>query len=354
MQSNDVICAHITPQAWTAQELRDTDEWTLEFTRDEIDCLRAAASQCMDNNMGVIDIDPKSFNLGSASGKVDECRKILTTGKGVVLLRGLPVDDMTKQEAGIIFWGLGCNLGRAAAQNAYGDVLGHVWNLGKDFTKDTKARGYQSNLKLNFHTDTTDVVGLLCLRAAKSGGLSSIVSSIAIHNHLLQSDPEVVKALYEEYSWDQRGEESEGDLPYTSMPVCIRKNEDLFIRYVKSYIESAQRFDDAIKLTALQKRALELVTECAHSDEFRFDMDLRPGDIQLLNNYCVLHSRTAYEDFEDIDQRRHMLRLWLFLPEYDDRRPAQYATRNRTLEKWREQPREPIYDVGALMQAEVQ
>lgn len=339
-----------SPKAWLAADLNKSREWIIEFDNRELAAIRNAIQSCRTRSLGITRIDKDDFDLGIAHEKVMLTRQLLVHGKGVALLKGLSIQDMTKEEAGIMFWGLGAHLGRAVAQNAYGDLLGHVWNLGKDFTTDTSARGYQSNLKLNFHTDTTDIVGLLCLRSAKSGGLSSIASSAAIHNHMLQTAPELLNVLYDDFYWDQRDEESAGLASYLKMPVCIRKHDELFIRYIKTYIESAQRFEGVPPLTNAQKQALEMVTGLAHEPRFRFDMDLQPGDIQLLNNYSVLHSRTAYEDFDSLDQRRHLLRLWLFVPEYDGRRPDEYRPRHALLEKWRENPREPIYDIKMIMQ----
>jgi len=337
-----------TDAVWEVSTLEEDSSWAFELSADDIAELRQALAHAKRLGRKVPDIDTSSFPLPKLSERLSQVRRELVDGRAVVLIRGLPVAEMSKEDAGTIFWGVGAYLGSAAAQNAFGDVLGHVWDLGKDFKKDTSARGYQSRLKLSFHTDATDVVGLLCLRAAKSGGLSSVVSSAALHNAMLEQRPDLLKVLYQPFTWDLRGEEPPGHDPYVSLPVFVRHNGRVFCRFIRSYIESAQRFPEVPRLTEQQKEALAFMESLAHEDRFRCNMEFAPGDMQFVMNYSVLHSRTAYEDYEDLDRKRHLLRLWLFLPELSDR-PAAYSVRNKVIDSWLRQPRPPIYDVNELM-----
>jgi len=338
-----------SPAAWTSSVMRDDASWLYQLDSDDIFELKAALQDCRQKNKNIPFLVKEDFKIPGLAEKIGNIKSQLINGRGVALIRGLPVLELSKEDAGIIFWGIGAHLGRATAQNAYGDVLGHVWNLGRDHTTDTSSRGYQSNLRLNFHTDTTDVVGLLCLRKAKRGGLSSVASSAAIHNELLRVNQALLEVLYKNFYWDQRDEEPEGELPYIVQPVFINNMNRVFGRFVDRYIRSAQRFETVPRLTELQVEALDAVAALANSDKFRLDMDLQPGDMQFLMNYSVLHSRTAYEDFPELDRKRHLLRLWLFCSEFDANRPEIYSQRNRIVDAWLKVPRAPIYDVKEIM-----
>lgn len=338
-----------TRAVWTSSMMKNDSSWVYLLDSGDISELKSALAACRKAKKNVPYTTKEDFRIPSLASKIGKIKSQLIDGFGVALIKGLPAAEFSKEDAGIIFWGIGSHLGRATAQNAYGDVLGHVWNLGRDHTKDTASRGYQSKLRLNFHTDTTDVVGLLCLRKAKKGGVSSVASSAAIHNELLRSKPELLRELYKNFYWDQRDEEPEGELPYVVQPVFINNMNRVFCRFVDRYIRSAQRFESVPRLTMLQIEALDAVAALANSDEFRLDMDLEPGDMQFLMNYSVLHSRTAYEDFPELDKKRHLLRLWLFCNEFDQSRPVIYSQRNRIVDSWLKVPRAPVYDVNELM-----
>jgi hypothetical protein len=228
------------------------------------------------------------------------------------------------------------------AQNAQGDVLGHVRDLGRDQYKDMHARGYQTASLLPFHNDSCDIVGLCCLETAKSGGLSAVSSSVSVYNALLRSRPDLVKVLTQPFYADRRGEESEGQKPYYVTPIFIWHKGRMFNRYNRTFIDSAQRFDDVPRLTPLQIEALDSLAALCKDPTFRLDMKLERGDIQFVNNYCVLHSRTAYEDHQDEERRRHLLRLWLRTPAFEDF-PAALRDRYQDMDKWRSNPRAPSY-----------
>lgn len=334
--------------AWTARTLHDDPRWIIELSDADNTELKEALAYAKSRKRRVPELSREDFPLPTLAARLEQIRKELTHGRAVVLIRGLPVTELGKEDSGTIFWGIGTYLGTASAQNAYGDVLGHVWDLGKNPVTDTSARGYQSRLKLNFHTDATDVVGLLCLRAAKAGGLSSIASSVAIHNEIVKTRPDLAKVLYEPFHYDLRGEEPEGHKPYVKLPVFTRHEGRFFCRFIRRYIESSQRFEDVPPLTDAQQEALALVEDLAHDERFRFDMALAPGDMQFLLNYSVLHSRTAYEDHPEIDRKRHLLRLWLYVPGFGEL-PESYGVRNKVIEAWLENPRAPIYDPNVLM-----
>ncbi len=342
------ICPQLVPAAWTSETLKKDKRWLYTLSPHDISELEAALACTKEQKQSVPSIRKEDFPLPALARKLADIRAELETGFGVALIQGLPVERYTKTDAGIIYWGIGTHLGRFAPQNAFGDVLGHVFDLGKNPRVDMTARGYQSSRMLPFHTDAADVVGLLCLRPAKAGGLSSIASSVAIHNEMASRRPDLLALLYQNYAYDRRGEEGPGEKPYTMAPIYTLHKGRLFNRFVRNYIESAQRFPEVPRLTAPQIAALDLLDELTQDPRFRFDMDFAPGDMQFLNNYVVLHSRTEYEDYLETDRKRHLLRLWLFTPGMPEI-PDIYKERHQILKTWETNPRPPIYDVNEIM-----
>ncbi len=162
-------------------------------------------------------------------------------------------------------------------------------------------RGYNTNAELDYHVDGTDIVGLYCLQTAKSGGISRVASSVAIHNEILRRDPDLVDRLYEAF-------------PYYMAPIYSCRHGHFAARYIRNHIRSSQLRTDTPRLTERDHRALDIIQELAETDAFRFDMVLEQGDMQFLNNHVMIHSRTQFEDHDDPDRKRHLLRLWLSIP----------------------------------------
>jgi hypothetical protein len=231
-------------------------------------------------------------------------------GRGFVLIRGLPIRRWTEREAALAFIGIGVHLGGLRMQNGAGHLLGHVMDLGRS-SDDPNARIYQTNERQTFHTDSCDVVGLLCLRPAKSGGLSSLVSSTTIFNEMRRRRPDLARVLLDPIETDRRGEVPEGGKPYFSIPVFNWHGGLLSTIYQRQYIESARRFAGVGPLSRLQVEALDLLDELANDPTLNLTMELQPGDIQFVHNHTILHDRTAFEDFPEPERKRHLLRLWL-------------------------------------------
>jgi hypothetical protein len=337
-----------SPAAWRSADLATDKRWIYQLNQDDLAELDAALRETKRQNVGVPVIRKEHFPLPRLSQTLGGLLRELEEGLGIVLVRGLPMDHYSKQDAGTIFWGLGAHLGRAVAQNAYGDVLGHVRDLGKDWTKDMTARGYQTTAHQPFHNDSCDVVGLLCLRTAKQGGLSSIVSSVSIHNEMVKSRPDLARVLYAPFCVDRRGEQAAGDTPYYVTSIFNYHKGRLFNRFNRMYIESAQRFPEVPRLTAGQKEALDLFDALCLDERLRFDMNFNAGDMQFLNNYVTLHSRTGYEDYPEPDRKRHLLRLWLFTPGLADI-PDSLRMRYRDMDAWQKNPKPPIYKFEEIM-----
>ena len=237
----------------------------------------------------------------------------LLDGRGFVLLRGLPIERMTRREAAIAFFGLGAHMGRARAQNAAGHLLGHVADLGLS-SRNPHVRIYQTSERQTYHTDSCDVVGLLCLATARRGGLSTLVSSSTIFNEMRRRRPDLLAVLLQPIATDRRGEVPAGKSPWFDIPVFSWYEGHLTALYHRPYIDSAQRFPEVARLTPQQVAALDLFDDLTNDPALHLHMEFRPGDIQLVHNHTVLHDRTAFEDWPEPDRRRHLLRLWLACP----------------------------------------
>jgi hypothetical protein len=294
---------------WATRE----DEWLTHFSSEEIKELETAAEQWGTEHDHIPTITTEDFKLPILAPKLLKLREELIHGRGFSLLRGLPTANYTEREATIIFCGLGSHLGRTRPQNAQGDIIGHVKDLGLR-SSNPNVRIYQTNERQTFHTDSADVVGLLCLKAAKSGGLSMLVSSSAIFNEMRSKRQDLLPLLLEPIATDRRGEVPAGMKPYFLIPVFNYHVGHITAIYQRQYIDSAQRFPDAPRLTKQHVEALDLFDELANSPRLNLSMKLEPGDMQFVYNHALLHDRTGFEDWPDDDQKRHLLRLWLSVP----------------------------------------
>jgi hypothetical protein len=298
------------PVAWRGAELARSGAWVDELSREDVSELEAAALAASRNGRPMVEIRREHFALPHLGPRLDAIRRELLRGRGFILLRGLPLEHYTLADAAAIFYGLGTHFGTALSQNAQGHVLGHVKDLGYD-AGDPRTRLYQTNQRQGYHTDSADIVALMCIRPARSGGASSLASTVTAYNEVLARRPDLVSALFEPVATDHRGEEPPGGRPWFSIPVLSWYAGQLTGIYQRRYIDSAQRFPDAPRLTARQREALDVFDAALDDPAVHLEMDFCPGDVQLIHNHQILHDRTAFEDDADPQKRRHLLRLWL-------------------------------------------
>ena len=330
---------------WKGPALANISDWIYVLTDDDIAELNNALAHVKSQGLKIPNITKADFPLPRLANTLSDILQELEHGRGAKLIRGLPVELLGETDATTIYWGLGTYLGNAVAQNMMGERLGHVKAVGANWDQNFNLRGYQTPVHLPFHCDKSDVVGLLCLQTAKSGGTSSFASSIAIHNEILRTRPDLLPELYKPFCIDHRGEEFEGEDPFYVAQVFTIHNDKFFGRFGQKYVESAQRFPQVPRLTDAQTEAMNLFSKLALSDEIRLDMEFERGDMQFLNNHYTVHSRTGYEDYEEDERRRHLLRMLLFTPSYDDV-PENTANLNAFIRRWGDEPRETILAVG--------
>lgn len=302
------------PAAWYGKDMHRTRDWVMELSHADRGEIDAAIKVFRASGTGLEEIHPGSFPLPSLQARLAAVAEQLLDGRGFVLIRGVPVERYSREEAAIAYMGLCSYLGKPRSQNAAGHLLGHVKDLGVDVT-DPRVRYYQTNRKLQYHTDSVDVVGLLCLKTAKSGGESFIVSSITCHNEILRRRPDLHPLLFQPFPTDRRGEIPEGMLPWFDMPVFHWHAGKLSAILTREYIESAQKnFPEVRRLTAAEREALDLLDQLTNDPEIHLSMEFRPGDIQLLHNHQILHSRGDFENWPEPERHRHLLRLWICPP----------------------------------------
>ncbi|HEV2335863.1 MAG TPA: TauD/TfdA family dioxygenase [Stellaceae bacterium] len=301
------------PSAWIGADMRNREaEWSYRLSSAEVAEIEAAVRQVRARGLDIAEIRREDFPLPTLGPVLDRIKGEVIDGRGFALVRGLPVEDRPIPESATAYWGIGSYFGSARSQNAKGHLLGHVYDLGRGLSAtNPNLRSYATAERQNFHIDRCDVVALLCLRQAKSGGLSTIVSSMAVHNAMAERRPDLLERLYRPFPVDRRGEVPEGKAPFYEAPVFNAHAGLVSVLYSRLHIGSAQRFPEARRLTAEDIEALDMLAELANDPELRLDMNFMPGDIQFLHNHTILHARSAYEDWPEAERKRHLLRLWL-------------------------------------------
>jgi len=301
----------ISPAAWLGSDMAaHPEKWLVTLSADDIADLESAATHYLDLNKDIGEISKQDFPLAHFQKHLQALQKKLIMGVGVEVLRGLPIDNYSQEFMATIFCGIGSHLGSARSQNAAGHILGHVRDIGIS-SSDPNSRIYQTSDRQTFHTDSADVVGLLCIREAQEGGKSMLVSAESIYNRMNALRPDLTALLFDSIATDRRGEIPQGGKPYMAIPPLSWYDGRLTVFYQRQYIDSAQRFEGAMQLTDAHIEALDLFDALANDPELHFGMQLLPGDMQFVYNHSQLHDRTGFVDWPEPSQRRHLLRLWL-------------------------------------------
>lgn len=311
------------PEAWLGSEMAQSTEWIRTVPREAAAEMDAALDGLKGRSLAWPDFGRDDFPLPTFARGLQAVLEALENGRGFALLRGIPVERYTEAELKNLYWGLGAHLGRARYQNAQGELIGEVrdeyrlYGEVREVSQDA-ALGRSSRSKarssgpLRFHTDRCDVVTLLCVRKARAGGLSRIVSAVSVANAMRERRPDLHALLCRDYWRSRQGEEAGGERQTYAMPVFAVHEGKFTTQYSRTFVEAAQKLPGVPRMTAAQEEALDL--HAALCEELAFTMTLEPGDLQLLNNHVIYHGRTAYEDADGPDSDRLLLRLWLSPP----------------------------------------
>ena len=295
--------------AWRGSDLPPLDDMAYCLSADEVQEVLSAVTYASRIDKPTKDLLASDFPLPLLAGPIRQWRETLRSGAGFQVIRGVPIERWTQGQAELFFWCFGLHLGHPGEQNPQGDLLGHVTDTGAS-RKDPMVRLYKTAANIDYHCDAADVVGLLCLNKAKAGGHSRIVSSVAVFNELLARSPELAARLFQPVLLDVRDKEVDAVGSSLSVQPCCYADGKLSTFYHADYFRSVARHTDVPPLTASEKELFTTYEAIAADPAMYLDMDLQPGDIQLVSNHTILHARTEYQDWEDPARRRHLLRLW--------------------------------------------
>ena len=319
------------PSAWYGPELAKRSDWIVRLSTEDHAEIDRAVAAFQASARPLAEISPNAFPLPRLAPRLKEMLHEMLDGRGFVLLRGLDVERYSPEQNAIAYMGLGSYFGVPRSQNAKGHLLGHVADLGLKI-EDPNVRYYQTNRRLDYHTDSVDIVGLLCLRTAMSGGESFIVSSTTCYNEILKRRPDLLPRLFDAFPTDRRGEVPEGMLSWFEIPVYHWLDGRLSAILSMEYIDSAQaRFPEARRLTPAHREALDLLRSLVNDPALHLSMEFRPGDMQFLHNHQILHARNDFVNWPEPERRRHLLRLWL-CPPNGRPLPESYAARYGSVE----------------------
>jgi Taurine catabolism dioxygenase TauD, TfdA family len=302
-------------QAWTKETLKDSD-WILKIPDPVMAEIREMLASMRGDPLPMLLQTPEMYRLPEATEFFGHAKKIMDDGVGFVLIDRIPVEEMSEDEARAIYWVLSKLIGRPVAQNWKGNPMMDVRDTGKKPTPGSGVRLSQTSVDLAYHSDNAhndapaEYVGLLMLQAAMQGGLSRVKSFYTVHNYLLKHHPEKLKRLYKPMFWDRMREHRPEDSLLSNAPIF--KFEDgklnarlgvIQIRNAYAMIDGGMDEDTAEAIAALEE---------AFADESSVaEMVMNPGQMQFLNNSIIGHSRTEFVDFDDIQRKRHLLRIWL-------------------------------------------
>lgn len=302
------------PAAWDAATLAaDPGRWTHVLAPAQCDEIVAAVAHARNAARPLLELGAEDFPVPSLEPLMHALRNELEGGVGFALLKGLPVQRLGVEGSRYALWGLGSHMGFPEPQDAAGSLLHDVRDTGKAFADEASLRKYQTSESIDFHNDGADAFMLAMLRGAVSGGESLLVSAVAVFNEIVRTRPDLARVLQHDFVADTRGQRRDG-AKVQAMPVYNFHDGKLTANLKKDYIHAAQRFAEVPRLSEAQHEALQVLERLCADPRFCLEFTLEPGDIEIGNNYVTFHARRAYRDRSTDGDGRHLLRLWLTLP----------------------------------------
>jgi hypothetical protein len=301
--------------AWKGVALRDDDSWIWPLKPEEVRDLTGAMRRLMARGIPWWQLDRENFAMPVLAPRLAELCRELEHGRGFVLVRGFPVNGFTLPEIKAMYYGFSTHMGWMISQNPTGDLIDHVEDKGKSYSS-IAVKGYETNARLTPHCDSGDVVGLLCVRKAMTGGGNTIASFTSIYNEILASYPQYLEALYRGFHQNIRGGGPPGpgeNVTLHRVPVYFYDGARLSARFNAKAMRTGAEWPGIEPLSQVEKEAIDCVEALALREDLRFDMMLEPGDIQFLCNHSVVHTRSEFIDHEDPERKRLLLRIWINL-----------------------------------------
>ena len=315
MNNSQMLTDEVSDErAWRASTIDDTAAWYYPLSEDCLSSFEAISRDARRHPGPVTEIYGPASSFNGCSECLQPVLDALNSGRGFAIIERVPIEQYEVEEALSMYWLIGQFLGKPMEQNIEGTLLYDVRDTGQNVAQG--ARFSVTNAESSFHNDNSfgetlpDLVGLLCLHTAKSGGQSQLISGYALHNELLENHPDVLKTLYQLFCFDRRGQFQTGESPTSQFPIFQWSEYELTLRYLHYYIQVGHERAGK-RLTIDQEKALEVVEGLLHRPDFRVEFSLQPGQMLFTNNRWILHNRTAFEDYTDPERRRHYVRLWL-------------------------------------------
>ncbi len=302
------------PLAWVGPDYASERNWAFRLSEADIAEIESACAFSAAQNIAFPDISKDNFPLPALGLRLAQLRSELHTGAGFALIKGIDVDRYSELEVRRIFLGISSHLGISVSQSFRGEYLGDVMN----YHEAGNERPYRRGGKLEMHRDPCDIVGLLCYRQAKSGGLSRVASAAAVWNVFLDERPDLVQALLDGFKLYLTKDDRTGESPVTSIPIPVLTADPDGLLHC-TFIEELARSGvekGGESWPPLGKEALAFFDEVTQRDDVFLDMNIERGDIQYLNNRTTIHGRTDYDDWPERERWRLMFRIWLMCPEW--------------------------------------
>jgi alpha-ketoglutarate-dependent taurine dioxygenase len=303
----------VGPTLWQGNRFASDLGWIYELSNADISDLEDGLAVARLSGVKPIGFTRESFPLRAFGETIEGVLNEVQNGRGFAIFRGLPVERYERADLEMIYWAIGAYMGQVISQNGIGDLIAEVTDKGASYDNAVNDRGYMSKDKLNPHVDTSDMTALLCLRTSGNGGMSSLTSSAAVYNEILSCRPDLLEVYYRGFHHDLRGEGPTGsfnEVTQNRIPVFSYHEGLLSCCYNDKIMRSAHD-KTGQPLTDLEMEAIDLLLEVAELPELRCDFELEVGDIQFINNYVLLHARSAFESDPDPAERRCLLRMWM-------------------------------------------
>lgn len=301
------------PIAWKPADLKTDQSWIRALTENERAGLLHGLRSFQASGVALEDATGADFDFRNIEGLIRDINEQLMQKFGLTVLKHFPIEDLSEDDIKALYWGFVNHLGVLRPQGKNSALMNHVKDMGGVY-RAAGGRGYNTNAELDFHVDFADYVGLLCIQDAKAGGISRVCSSRSIVTDMNQQAPALVQALMEPLYYSRQDEEAPDELPYYRTPVVAIEQGWFSCRFTRNHIRYASRHEGAAGPSAEQDKAMDWLDAAAQSNDYTFEMRLEPGDLQILNNHVCLHSRTAYEDYEEPERKRSLLRSWIAIP----------------------------------------
>lgn len=316
------------PSAWTSKSFRSNEDFTVRLPEQARDELMKFLADPMLEGVGIEQIDSGSRDAPHLKALMKRIHHELWDGRGFLILRGLPVDGLSNAQLKAYYWLLGMHLGKPVSQSALGERIAFVQDRTPPGARQTE-RGYTSRRQLPLHTDAGDFMGLLCVRAAKQGGLSVASSIHAIYNTMVDRGMhDLLDRLFAGFPYHRKGEQPDDQpmvTPY-KVPMLAWVEGRLCGKYVRSSIDLA--INTLGEWDPVDRCALDTFDDISWDGDHLIKFMMEPGDLYLATNWSTLHSRTAFVDHEEEERKRLILRIWLQREPRTPIPPEMYNYRN--------------------------